>query len=306
MFSVEILEFPDGVIQANHLITSTAVITVAAQIANAIIGNAHIADLSADKITAGTINVQVLLAGSNIEIDGTSLKRILIIDDQGTPVPRVSIGKLGAGSTQWGLRVWDSNGITMFHADDGGITAAGIKAAVIDSTHLRTDTAVISVAAQIANALIINAHIVNLTVDTLKIKGNATSSSIVSEDDTAEAFTNTEETVLSVTINLADVDGVGGTGDVLVWAKCYIFHTNSNRVGARMILKHGTTLEDVSQATLEDLGGAADTNAVLFCMVRLTGLSTGNQTFNMRMTNYITTDTITAIYMKITAQQVKK
>lgn len=57
----------NGSITATHLITSEAVLTNSAQIADAIIENAHITDLSAGKLIAGTA------MASSITVDGRSL-----------------------------------------------------------------------------------------------------------------------------------------------------------------------------------------------------------------------------------------
>lgn len=49
------------------------------------ISGVKIADLSADKLSAGTIDVLVKLGVNNIEVDGAN-KRILVKDDTDTPV----------------------------------------------------------------------------------------------------------------------------------------------------------------------------------------------------------------------------
>ena len=64
-----------------------------ARIADAAITNAKINDLSADKITAGTISVTVNLGEENIEIDGEE-NRILINDGTND---RILIGKQVGG-----------------------------------------------------------------------------------------------------------------------------------------------------------------------------------------------------------------
>lgn len=56
-----------GTISVSRLSTSLAYIRNAAMISNAIITNAHITSLSADKITAGTINVTVSLSGGILQ-----------------------------------------------------------------------------------------------------------------------------------------------------------------------------------------------------------------------------------------------
>lgn len=63
-----------GTISAQQLVTGSAVITQGAQIASAIIGDAHINDLSANKLKANTGIVNKLFVGADelIEIDGAS------------------------------------------------------------------------------------------------------------------------------------------------------------------------------------------------------------------------------------------
>lgn len=118
-----------AVIDSSHLRTDTVVITVAAQIANALITNAHIVDLSADKITAGLLDVLVRLGVNNIELDGVN-SVITIKDTQGTPVTRVQIGKLGVGAGDWGIKIFNASGVLMWSFDTG-ITVDGIPNSTI-------------------------------------------------------------------------------------------------------------------------------------------------------------------------------
>lgn len=151
-------------------VTTGELITQAAQIRDAIIGNAHISALSAGKITTGNLNALVGIGVANtIFLDGVN-QQIVIVDQQ--PSTRVQLGKLGALSTDWGLRIYNAAGQLMWNLTDGAqtpgiadnsITAQKITAATIASQHLRTDTAVITLAAQIANALITDAHVSNLS-----------------------------------------------------------------------------------------------------------------------------------------------
>lgn len=129
--------------------------------------NQYISALSADKITAGTIDVVVRLAVNGIVLDGVN-NLITVFDNQNTPVPRVYLGKLGALNTQYGMQLFSDTGQLMWNFTtgattagiaDAAITTTKIQAATIVASHLRTDTAVITVAAQIANALIQTAHI---------------------------------------------------------------------------------------------------------------------------------------------------
>jgi hypothetical protein len=121
-----------------------------------------ISSLAAEKITSGTIFVLVNIGISNrIFLDGVR-EQIVIFD---ATRARVAMGSLGAGTTDWGLRVWDSLGRIMFDATDEGVTTVGIKTGAISASHVRTDTAVITVAAQIANALIDTAHVRELAAN---------------------------------------------------------------------------------------------------------------------------------------------
>jgi predicted phage tail protein len=153
-------------------VTTGELITQGAQIRDAIITNAHVSSLSAGKITAGTIQALVNLGvATQIFLDGPN-QQIFIIDQVGGT--RVQLGKLGALSTDWGMRIFNAAGQLMWNFTDGAqtlgiadnsITAQKITAATIASQHLRTDTAVITTSAQIANALITDAHVSNLSAN---------------------------------------------------------------------------------------------------------------------------------------------
>jgi hypothetical protein len=155
-----------GSIRAGHLRTDTAVITVAAQIANAIIGDAHITSLSATKISAGTINVTLPLGGNSLYLDGTT-QAIWVFDQQFPQRARLVLGKLGSGTQDYGLVIWDAAGMPLLTA--AGITANGIPTGTIQANHLRVDQAVITQTAQIQDAIISDAKIGSITAD--KITG---------------------------------------------------------------------------------------------------------------------------------------
>jgi hypothetical protein len=149
-----------GSIVAGHLRTDTAVITVAAQIANAIIGDAHITGLTASKITTGTLSAVLPIGANSVYIDGPN-QQITVWDQQFPQQYRVLLGKLGTGLQDYGLYIWDAAGNVLLSA--AGITANGIPTGTIQANHLRTDQAVITGTAQIANAIIGDAHITSLT-----------------------------------------------------------------------------------------------------------------------------------------------
>lgn len=68
-----------GTVGANQLVTNEAVITGSAQIKDAIINTAHVDELSADKLVAGTISALISIGVQNIKIDGVN-NRIVISD----------------------------------------------------------------------------------------------------------------------------------------------------------------------------------------------------------------------------------
>ncbi|MGR3599197.1 MAG: phage tail protein [Heliomarina sp.] len=75
----------DGVLKANHFVTDEAVITVTAQIANAIITNAKISDVNATKITVGALDAGITVGPSGVTI-GTVESRAA------NPAARVNAG----------------------------------------------------------------------------------------------------------------------------------------------------------------------------------------------------------------------
>ncbi|HEX6827131.1 MAG TPA: hypothetical protein VF077_12510 [Nitrospiraceae bacterium] len=136
----------------------------------------YISSLAADKIITGTIRVLVGLdVAGRMYLDGVN-GWMVFYDNQATPVVRVLLGKLGALSTQYGLLLfnelgqlmWDfSTGATTNGIGDNTITAAKIVAGQITAGHLTTDTAVITTAAQIASAIINDAHVQYLSASKL-------------------------------------------------------------------------------------------------------------------------------------------
>ncbi len=161
-------------LQANSVdankVTTGELITLGAQIRNAIIEDAHIHTLSASKIITSTLTAAVSIGvGTSLFLDGTQ-HLIFVTDELGTV--RVMLGKLGPLAAHYGLQIFNATGQLMWNFVDGAqtagiaenaITASKIVAGTITAGHLRTDTAVITVAAQIANALITDAHITNLS-----------------------------------------------------------------------------------------------------------------------------------------------
>lgn len=127
-----------------------------AKIANLAVNNAKINDVAAGKITAGTISVLVDLgAEGRIDLDGAN-NIIKIFDAQGAPVERVSLGKLAAGATDYGIVLRNSAGTVMFSSTAGGASSSGIQNDAVGTT-------------QIANLAVTNGKIAALAVDDAKI-----------------------------------------------------------------------------------------------------------------------------------------
>jgi predicted phage tail protein len=170
-------------IQAQHLVTNTAVITGAAQIENAIITDAKITNLAVNKILTG--NVQVLWqigvgADSHIQLDAFNTQ-INVWDDNRR---RIVLGKLGSTATDWGLLIVDENGLPMWDLrgastlgiHDAAITNAKIANAAITNAKIQ-DAAIDR--AKIQDLEVVNAKIGNLQVGTSKVAANAITESIL-------------------------------------------------------------------------------------------------------------------------------
>jgi predicted phage tail protein len=142
-----------GTIEAGHLRTDTAVITSLQQVANATIHDAHIINLTATKLIAGQISVQVSVGNSpnifrsNIFLDGVE-RNITIYDD--FPNIRARLGKLGAAPEDFGLQIWNQAQELMWSFT--GATTAGIADFAVNN-------------AKIANATITTAKVGELSAD---------------------------------------------------------------------------------------------------------------------------------------------
>ena len=186
------LETDAGVSATTHLltgdniITADAIITNSAQIGRALIDDAHIRNLSASKLLAGTIDVLIALGAGRIVLD--ALQDVIRVS---TPegLVTVEMGRLdpaNPSTRNYGFRVYDPNGVLLFDASQRGLTSAGIgpgiiggghiQTGAISATHLVTDVAIIRVAAQIANALIGTAHIQEAAIETALIADAAITS----------------------------------------------------------------------------------------------------------------------------------
>lgn len=105
---------------------------VTARIDNLQVNDASIVSLTAGKITAGTIGVNQIYVGSTrFEIDGLN-ERMRVLDGAGQV--RVTIGKLGSGSTNYGIELRDSAGSVIFATgSSSSINGAFIASASIGS-----------------------------------------------------------------------------------------------------------------------------------------------------------------------------
>lgn len=107
----------DGTIYAQS-VGANEIITSSANIKDAVIISAKISNLAADKIHAGTIGAHTIYLGnSTFTLDGSN-KLLTIKDSQATAVTRVELGKFGVGDTDYGLKLYDSDGNATFQASD--------------------------------------------------------------------------------------------------------------------------------------------------------------------------------------------
>ena len=134
--------------------------------------------LSVDKLLAGIIAVDnIFLGGSQFELNGL-LKKIIIKDEQVTPVTRVEIGSFGAGAF-YGLKVWDASGALKFQVSDTTFIDGAIisNATIIDAAILDVDGNKLFAKSvdtlQIANNAIDTLQLANSAITNIKIDSNA-------------------------------------------------------------------------------------------------------------------------------------
>jgi predicted phage tail protein len=205
-----------GVINAGHITTSTAVITTAAQIATAIITNAHIQTVEAGKITVGTITSQVGIANSNTMVLDGGNNQFRIRDLDGNL--RVLLGLIDFTSTGYGMRIFNASGQIMYDFTTGatefGITDLAVTSAKIQDasiTSAKIQTAAIQ-NAHIGNLEVDNAKIAELTVGTSKIQDNAITNSVQYVDNTTLTVSTAETAAASL------VFAVNPGDQVVMWA----------------------------------------------------------------------------------------
>ena len=138
------------------------------------ISNEQIVGVGAEKIDNNTTFTNNVYVGAlnTIAIDGPNNK-ITIKDAQGTPVTRVTIGKLGSASNDYGIQVADASGTVKFQTGastyiNGGIissntiTADAIASGTITATELAADS-VTADEINVANLAAINADLGSIT-----------------------------------------------------------------------------------------------------------------------------------------------
>lgn len=109
-----------------------------AQIADGSITDAKIVSLTANKISAGTIDTgQVTVQGTNGKLKIAN-NRLQVFDSQTTPVERVSLGDINNDGTVYGLRVRGADGTTILY-DQNGVYNAGITDGAITNPKIGTD-----------------------------------------------------------------------------------------------------------------------------------------------------------------------
>lgn len=281
-------------INSGHLVTSTAVITTAAQIANALINDAHINNLSASKITAGTIQALANIGiGSSLYIDGIN-QRIYAYDQQPTPRVRVLMGRLGAGTEDWGIQFFNGDGTLIGQV--GGTIDTNIVMAGNPITAANVGTYIASAAigtAYIANAAINNALIADgaistakiqtaaiktaqiddLNVTTLKISNHAVTDQVEDYTD-IDVFVTTEQVIATITFNL-----VSGLGNI-VFTGCVDYGAVFNATGVSFRLRE----DSISGTILYFANLDADVNGQFAFTRRYSPVSSGNKNFVLTAT----------------------
>ncbi len=109
-----------------------------AQIADGSITDAKIVSLTANKISAGTIDTgQVTVQGANGKLKIAN-NRLQVFDSQTTPVERVTLGDINNDGTIYGLRVRGADGVTVLY-DQNGVYTEGITDGAITNPKIGTD-----------------------------------------------------------------------------------------------------------------------------------------------------------------------
>lgn len=131
-----------------------------AKIDDLAVNNAKIANVSAGKLTADTvISNRIYLGASQIALDGPNAQ-ITIADTQASPVTRVKIGKLGAGSSDYGVIIYDASGSVI-------VSNTGLGTAIVGTTNIVdlavTDAKINTLTASKLTAGTIDASVITVT-----------------------------------------------------------------------------------------------------------------------------------------------
>jgi hypothetical protein len=112
-------------IGAGDVIQTSALITQFAQIQNGLIQDAHISNLSANKITAGTLSANISIGvGQHVFLLGNAAagQNVIVVTDNNRD--RVQLGKLGPGPQDYGLQIFGADG-SLWHSLTEGTQTAG-------------------------------------------------------------------------------------------------------------------------------------------------------------------------------------
>tara|TARA_R110000868_G_scaffold29889_27_gene111169 strand:+ start:1861 stop:6156 length:4296 start_codon:yes stop_codon:yes gene_type:complete len=240
-------------------------------IADAAIGNAQISDLSAGKLTAGSIDTPLITLGTagNIEIDGPN-QRIRIEDSFGTT--RLVIGKTGAGGGDWGIEAFDVSGVKNFDLEEGALNVDGANIQNATIPNAAIGDAEIE-GAKIALATILQANIGVAAVGRLNLDDGSVSNAASNSSGSNTSISTTEATVLSQAITS---DG----GEIAILARIKIFQATNGSNQVRVRLKEGTTeldKQDVSVSKPASFG--EDTAYVSFALPDTPG--SGSKTYSI-------------------------
>lgn len=199
-------------------VTTGELITLSAQIADAIITNAKINTLDASKITAGTIGAEIInLGDSSFKLDGGN-KLMTIEDSQVSPVERVKIGKLGVDDDDYGIQVYDSSGNLI-------LGNGGLGNDVVDTIQIQdlavTDAKINSLTADKLTAGEIDADVIDVTnlnadeISTGELRGiNVAASSHVTKGSYLTSSLSGGESTVNVK-NTTDFESGGGTAFII-------------------------------------------------------------------------------------------
>lgn len=180
---------------------------VNASIADLAVNDAKIANASVAKLTAGTILADgIFVGGEQIELDGTATQ-INVSDDQTIPQNRVTIGRLGAGDSNYGIQIRDASG-NLILSSGSSANISGTFVTNLNASNITTGTlnaGVVSVtnlnASNITAGTIGAAYIGAGTIDATKLSVSQLSAI------SADLGTVTAGTVNGVEINGAEING---------------------------------------------------------------------------------------------------